>query len=95
MGTYQCDRTFRGDGLHFSQRTGNKLPGSNQLNIQQIRKAQEGEFDMADYMPSTKKDIDGMFKELLAMISKTKNQYLKQLAEKIFIKDKNCQENSK
>ena len=53
--------------------------GSNQLNIQQIRKAQEGEFDMADYMPSTKKDIDGMFKELLAMISKTKNQYLKQL----------------
>ena len=23
----QCDRTFRGDGLHFSQRTGNKLPG--------------------------------------------------------------------
>ena len=31
--------------------------GSNQLNIQQIRKAQEGEFDMADYMPSTKKDI--------------------------------------
>ena len=40
--------------------------GSNQLNIQQIRKAQEGEFDMADYMPSTKKDIDGMFKELLA-----------------------------
>ena len=54
MGTYQCDRTFRGDGLHFSQRTGNKLPGSNQLNIQQIRKAQEGEFDMADYMPSTK-----------------------------------------
>ena len=63
--------------------------GSNQLNIQQIRKAQEGEFDMADYMPSTKKDIDGMFKELLAMINKTKNQYLKQLAEKIFIEDKN------
>ena len=57
--------------------------------IQQIRKAQEGEFDMADYMPSTKKDIDGMFKELLAMINKTKNQYLKQLAEKIFIEDKN------
>ena len=27
MGTYQCDWTFRGDGLHFSQRTGNKLPG--------------------------------------------------------------------
>ena len=49
----------------------------------------EGEFDMADYMPSTKKDIDGMFKELLAMINKTKNQYLKQLAEKIFIEDKN------
>ena len=61
--------------------------GSNQLNIQQIRKAQEGEFDMADYMPSTKKDIDGMFKELLAMINKTKNQYLKQLAEKIFIEE--------
>ena len=35
--------------------------GSNQLNIQQIRKAQEGEYRMIDYMPSTKKDIDGMY----------------------------------
>ncbi len=58
--------------------------GSNQLNIQQIRKAQEGEFDMADYMPSTKKDIDGMFKELLAMISKTKEPVFKTVSREDF-----------
>ena len=69
--------------------------GSNQLNIQQIRKAQEGEYQMADYMPSTKKDIDGMFEELLAMIQKTKEPHLKKLAEMIFVKIRILQENLK
>lgn len=61
--------------------------GSNQLNIQQIRKAQEGEYEMMDYMPSTTKDIDGMYKELLGMIDKTQDQYLKKLAQMVFVED--------
>ena len=61
--------------------------GSNQLNIHRIRKAQEGEYSMTDYMPSTKKDIDGMYDELVQMIQRTKEPHLKKLAEMIFIED--------
>ena len=36
-----------------------------QLNIRQIRVAQEGEYVAADYMPTTEKSPDGMYQELL------------------------------
>ena len=36
-----------------------------QMNIKQIRKAGEGEYDPADYMPTTDKDPDAMYQELL------------------------------
>ena len=33
-----------------------------QLNIKQIRKAAEGEYDPADYMPTSDKSVDGMLR---------------------------------
>ena len=62
--------------------------GNNQLNIEMIRKADEGEYQISDYMPSTKKDIDKMFDELLTMIQRIQNPYLKELAMKVFVEDK-------
>jgi len=62
--------------------------GNNQLNIEMIRKADEGEYQISDYMPSTKKDIDEMFDELLTMIQSIQNPYLKELAMKVFVEDK-------
>ena len=62
--------------------------GNNQLNIEMIRKADEGEYQISDYMPSTKKDIDEMYDELLAMIQRVQNPYLKELAMKVFVEDK-------
>lgn len=62
--------------------------GSNQLNIHRIRKAQDGEYQMTDYMPSTRKDIDGMYEELVGMIKRTKEPHLRKLAEMIFVEDK-------
>lgn len=62
--------------------------GNNQLNIEMIRKADEGEYQISDYMPSTKKDIDQMFDELLGMIEKVQNPFLKKLALKVFVEDK-------
>ena len=50
-----------------------------QLNIKQIRKAQEGEYIAADYMPTTEKSTDGMYEELLGYIKKVENQYLRQV----------------
>lgn len=58
-----------------------------QLNIRQIRKAQEGEYIPADYMPTTEKSTDGMYQELLSYIGKIGNTYLRQAVEYYFVKD--------
>lgn len=61
--------------------------GNLQLNIRQIRKAEEGEYNPADYMPTTKKSVDGMYEELTAYIRQISNKYLRQVLEFYYIKD--------
>ena len=61
--------------------------GNLQMNIRQIRVAQEGEYNPADYMPTTEKSTDGMYEELLGYIKKVENQYLRQVLEYYFVKD--------
>lgn len=58
-----------------------------QLNIRQIRKAYEDEYNLADYMPTTDKNADSMYEELLRYGGQVKNQYLRQVIEHYFIKD--------
>ena len=58
-----------------------------QLNIRQIRKAEEGEYNPADYMPTTDKSVDGMYEELTAYIRQFSNKYLRQVLEFYYIKD--------
>lgn len=58
-----------------------------QLNIRQIRKAYEDEYQVADYMPSTEKSTDGMFGELLGYIENISNTYLKQALEYYYVND--------
>ena len=67
--------------------------GANQLNIRRLRKAQEGEYIPADYMPCTDKDVKAMQKELVEMIRRTKNPYLEttiisadEIATKIWVR---------
>lgn len=62
--------------------------GANQLNIRRVRKAEEGEYTPSDYMPCTDKDVKKLYKELQEMIQRTKNPYLKKLAEAVFVEDK-------
>lgn len=59
--------------------------GSLQLNIKQIRKASEGEYNPADYMPATEKSVDGMFEELTAYIRQISNEYLRKALEYYFV----------
>lgn len=61
--------------------------GSNQLNIKRIRKADEGEYVPADYLPVSSKDIKMMYTELLGLIASVKNPYLKKLLESYFVED--------
>ena len=58
-----------------------------QLNIRQIRKAAEGEYVPADFMPTTEKSTDGMYQELLGYIRKIENPYLRQTVEFYFVKN--------
>lgn len=61
--------------------------GTLQLNIRRVRKLSEGEYDVSDYMPCTKKDTGVMYNELLGYIASLKDEKLKELAESYFKED--------
>lgn len=62
--------------------------GNLQLNVSRLRKAQEGEYVPADYMPQTKKDVAKLYAQLTGYIDSMKNEYLKKLLKKQFVEDK-------
>lgn len=62
--------------------------GSLQIDIRQIRKADESEYDIADFIPTTKKNIDEMYDSIIKCISQVNNNYLHALLEEFFVNDK-------
>lgn len=58
-----------------------------QINIKRVRRCREGEYDPADYLPVSDKDIEEMYQELLGYIAALRNDNLKELAEAFFVKD--------
>jgi 3'-5' exoribonuclease len=62
--------------------------GAMQLNIKRVRKAGEGEYDPADYLPVSENSTDDMYSQILGMISSVKNTYLNTLLNKLFVEDK-------
>ncbi len=61
--------------------------GALQLNVKRVRKVREGEYDPADYLPVSGKDVGQMYQELLGFIAGLGNPYLKKLAERFFVED--------
>ena len=61
--------------------------GALQVSVKRIRVCREGEYNPADYLPVSSKDIETMYKELLGLIQSIGNAYLKQLLESFFVKD--------
>lgn len=57
---------------------------ANQVNIRQARKAEEGSYNPADYVPCSEKDIDGMYKELHDLIDSIGASYMKKLLTHFF-----------
>lgn len=72
--------------------------GANQINIKRVRLCREGEYEPANYLPVSKKDITVMYKELLGYIGSMQSLWLKKLLESFFVKDeefvKNFQKSS-
>lgn len=56
-----------------------------QLNIKKIRRSMEGEYDPADYIPCSEKNIDTMYQEFLDYIKTIESSYIKKLLQKIFL----------
>lgn len=61
--------------------------GTPQIRVRRIRRAQEGEYIPADYLPVSSKNIDQMYSELLKFVSSVKNEKLRTLLESFFVKD--------
>lgn len=77
------------DEMDFIEVFGDVVSYNNnlQLNIRQIRKAYEDEYVAADYMPTTEKDTEEMYQELVGYIRQIKNTYLRQVVEYYFVND--------
>ena len=61
--------------------------GALQVNVRRVRWTQEQEYDMRDYLPTSRFSIDDMMKELTGYITTIQNPYLKALLESFFVKD--------
>jgi 3'-5' exoribonuclease len=61
--------------------------GSIQLNVKRARVAQESEYDVSDYMPVTRKDIEEMYEELMALVDSVAEPHLSALLISYFAND--------
>lgn len=77
------------DEMDFVEVFGDVISYNNnlQLNIKQLRKPYEDEYQAADYMPTTEKSVDAMYNELLSYVKAVDNKYLRALCEYYFVKD--------
>ena len=71
--------------------------GSLQVAVRRLRVAQPGEYNTADYMPTSRYSPADMYKQLMSSAEKVQNPYLKALISRFFIEDeefirqfKNC-----
>lgn len=65
----------------------NSFQGSLQISIKRVRVCQEGEYDPADFLPVSKKNLDQMFQELNGLIDSIQNEYLQKLLRAFFVED--------
>ena len=65
----------------------NSFAGALQISIKRARKASEGGYDPADYLPSSRYDIEKMYQELLTYVESVGNPYLSALLKRYFVED--------
>ena len=63
-----------------------------QMKITKLRRSNEGEYLSADYIPTTKKNIEEMYKQVLTIIKAVKNPHIKSLLENMLVKNKELSE---
>jgi 3'-5' exoribonuclease len=76
--------TFDRDDIVFGRGLVTVYRNHLQLSIHRMRLCQEREYNLTDYFPTTRYDVDEMFAELMAIIGEFKNEYLRRLLQSIF-----------
>ncbi len=59
-----------------------------QLKVQKIRRSQEGEYDPNDYIPSTDKDVNVLYDEIVGFIDSISQKHIKKLLQNILVDNK-------
>lgn len=77
------------DALDYVDVTGDvtSFAGALQVSIKRARKAQEDEYNPADYLPVSDKGMDTMKHQLAVVVQSVKNPYLAALLKKFFVED--------
>ncbi|MDO4633706.1 MAG: HD domain-containing protein [Eubacteriales bacterium] len=75
------------DAMDYIDVTGEvtNFQGTLQASIKRVRRASEIEYDPADYLPVSERNIAEMYKELTDLLLTVENTYLKQLIDMYFI----------
>lgn len=58
-----------------------------QLKIARLRVARENEYLPSDYVPSSDRNVEEMYAELMGLVNSVKNEYLKALLNAFFVED--------
>lgn len=56
-----------------------------QLNVRRIRIAQPGEYEPSDYVPTSKRDLDEMYGELMELLATVQEPHLRRLIDGYFV----------
>jgi len=59
-----------------------------QLKVSKLRKSAEGEYNPLDYIPSTDKDVDAVYLEIMGYVKSMQNPYIRELTENVLTKNK-------
>ncbi len=66
----------------------NSFAGALQISVKRLRRAKEGEYQAADYLPVSENSVDEMTQKLLDYIHSVENPYLSRLLIRLFVEDK-------
>jgi len=76
--------TFDRDDIVFARGLVTIYRNHLQISIHRMRPCQDHEYNLTDYFPTTKYNVDEMFAELMSIIGEFKNEYLRRLLQNIF-----------
>lgn len=65
----------------------NCFQGALQMNVRRVRLADKGEYNPADYLPTTRYSIEDMYRKLIGYVNEIENPYLSALCKSFFVED--------